>query len=103
MNLAKSFAAEAKRKKKVEPKYVKAVNKKWVDSVPKRGFRSERQVDAHSIGEGNPGVAQISRRGLSFWFKPLFGYKTTTVIEFYRTIEINVDFENHDNDSISGW
>ena len=61
--VGKLMAAEAKGKKKVEPAHVKVINKKWVDSVPKRGFRCERQVDAHSIGEGNPGVAQISRRG----------------------------------------
>ncbi|KAG5536406.1 hypothetical protein RHGRI_023993 [Rhododendron griersonianum] len=59
----------------------------WVESIPGRGFKSERQVNRRSFGNNSDIILQLGNQGLLFWCRALFGYNVAGVIEFYQNLD----------------
>ncbi|KAF7143714.1 hypothetical protein RHSIM_Rhsim05G0183400 [Rhododendron simsii] len=60
----------------------------WVQNMPGRGFKSERQVDMPSINIERFGLQHIEQRGISSWLEPLKGYNKDCVIKFYQNMVV---------------
>ncbi|KAG5543134.1 hypothetical protein RHGRI_016026 [Rhododendron griersonianum] len=76
-----------KRRKRRTPEEMEADAKlDWVESIPLRGFKSERQVSRRSFVDDNDIIIKLENQGLRFWTRALLGYNEAGVIEFYQNL-----------------
>lgn len=62
--------------------------KHWEETMDKRKFKNERQVDAEALGDEHRGLRYIDIKGLNFWTEKLPGYNKKLVIEFYKNMHV---------------
>lgn len=74
----------------------------WVQNMPGRGFKTERQVDMPSINIERFGLQHIERRGLDFWLESLKGYNKECVIRFYQNMVV-VDNQMNIKSKVGKW
>ncbi|KAF7126872.1 hypothetical protein RHSIM_Rhsim11G0002300 [Rhododendron simsii] len=66
----------------------------WVESIPLRGFKSERQVNRRSFVNDNDIIILLENQGLRFWTRALLGYNEVGVIEFYQNLDTSEALTN---------
>ncbi|KAF7130700.1 hypothetical protein RHSIM_Rhsim10G0133900 [Rhododendron simsii] len=84
-----------KRRKRRTPEHMEADAKlDWVESIPLKGFKCERQVNRRSFANDNDIFNLLDNQGLHFWTRSLLGYNATGVIEFYQNLDISEALTN---------
>ncbi|KAI8534882.1 hypothetical protein RHMOL_Rhmol10G0131400 [Rhododendron molle] len=79
-----------KRRKRKTPEEMEADAKlDWVESIPLRGFKSERQVSRRSFAQDNDILILLDNQGLRFWTRSLRSYNEAGVIAFYQNLNIS--------------
>ncbi|KAF7143784.1 hypothetical protein RHSIM_Rhsim05G0124600 [Rhododendron simsii] len=59
----------------------------WVESIPLKDFKSERQVSRRSFVNDNDIIILLENQGLRFWARALRGYNEVGFIEFYQNLD----------------
>ncbi|KAF7144894.1 hypothetical protein RHSIM_Rhsim04G0149100 [Rhododendron simsii] len=84
-----------KRRKRRTPEEMEADAKlDWMESIPLRGFKSERQVSRRSFANDNDILILLENQGLRFWTRALLGYNEVGVIEFYHNMDTSEALTN---------
>ncbi|KAG5535048.1 hypothetical protein RHGRI_022980 [Rhododendron griersonianum] len=78
---------EKRQKRRTREEMAADAKLDWVESIPGRGFKSERQVSRRSFGNNSDIILQLGNQGLLFWCRALFGYNAAGVIEFYQNLD----------------
>ncbi|KAF7151554.1 hypothetical protein RHSIM_Rhsim02G0210000 [Rhododendron simsii] len=79
---------EKRRKRRTPEEMAEDAKLNWVESIPLRGFKSERQVSRRSFADDNDILTLLQNHGLRFWTRSLRGYNEAGVIEFYQNLNI---------------
>ncbi|KAF7127062.1 hypothetical protein RHSIM_Rhsim11G0026200 [Rhododendron simsii] len=84
-----------KRRKRRTPEQMEADAKlDWVESIPLRGFKCERNVSRRSFADDKDILNLLHNQGLNFWTRALPGYNAAGVIEFYQNLDISEALTN---------
>ncbi|KAG5528342.1 hypothetical protein RHGRI_029122 [Rhododendron griersonianum] len=78
---------EKRRKRRTAEEMAADAKLDWVESIPGRGFKSERQISRRGFGNDSDIIIQLGNQGLLFWTKSLRGYNEKGVIEFYKKLD----------------
>ncbi|KAG5524268.1 hypothetical protein RHGRI_008611 [Rhododendron griersonianum] len=78
---------EKRRKRRTAEEMAADAKLDWVESIPGRGFKSERQISRRGFGNDSDIIIQLGNQGLLFWTKSLRGYNEKGVIEFYQKLD----------------
>ncbi|KAF7148667.1 hypothetical protein RHSIM_Rhsim03G0113600 [Rhododendron simsii] len=84
-----------RRRKRRTPEQMEADAKlDWVESIPLRGFKCERNVSRRSFADDKDILNLLHNQGLNFWTRALLGYNAAGVIEFYQNLDISEALTN---------